>query len=179
MKAKVKIGPTIVRFFILMLGLVFALFSAKILLLLIFKFEFIGLIVFMMMLLFALVFLFFGHSCLSQIIVNQDERSLEIVYLSILRIHKKDSSISGYCVYPFNNGIGTYSGILLELNGGKQIQLSEFDIKNFKEIETAISTFVKYKKDIKLRIWTKFNKILLVIAILLVILMIFGKMPDF
>ena len=71
-----------------------------------------------------------------------------------------------------------YSGILLEFINGQQIQLSEFDTRNFNEIRTVISTFVEIKKDLKLKIWTKFNKILLAYGLLTILLLITGKLLD-
>ena len=48
----------------------------------------------------------------------------------------------------------------------------------FADYRTVISTFVEIKKDLKLKIWTKFNKILLAYGLLTILLLITGKLLD-
>ena len=178
MKTKSKIGPKFLKIIVSIFGIGFAIFSMMILNIIISHFEFIGLIVFMMMSMFALMFSFYGLESIRQIVVRPDQKIIEIVYLGVFRKRFENSEISGFCSYPFSNRIGTYAGILLEFINGKQIQISEFDTRNFKEIETVISSFVESKKDLKLKIWTKFNKILLGYAVFMILLMIIGKLLN-
>lgn len=178
MKTKSKIRPNFLKIIILIFGIGFALFSMFILNVIISDFKFIGLIVFLLISMFAILFSFYGLESLRQIIVIPDQKVIEIVYLGIFRRRFENAEILGFCSYPFINRIGTYSGILLEFISGQQIQLSEFDTKNFEVIKTEISSFVVFKKDLKLKIWTKFNKILLVYGLLTILLMIIGKLLN-
>ena len=178
MKTKTKIGPKILKIIVLIFGIGFAIFSLMILNVIISNFEFIGLIVFLLMSMFALLFSFYGFESLRQIIVIPDQKVIEIVYLGFIRKRFENAEVLGFRSYPFSNRIGNYSGILLEFINGQQIQLSEFDTRNFNEIRTVISTFVEIKKDLKLKIWTKFNKILLAYGLLTILLLITGKLLD-
>ena len=178
MKTKSKLGPKILKVIVSMFGIGFTVFSLMILNVIVSDFEYVGLIVFLMMSMFALLFSFYGFESLRQIIVLPDQKVIEVVYFGVFRKRFENGEILGFRAYPFSNRIGTYSGILLEFINGLQIQLSEFDTKNFKEIKSVLSCFVEYKKDLNLKISTKFNKFLLAYGVLIVLLMVIGKIFD-
>jgi hypothetical protein len=179
MNSKAKIFPTIVKVFVLILGLGFAVFALLILDVLLTDFEYIGLLVLTAISLFSILFLSYSINSLRYIEIDNNHKYLKVIYLGFYKVSYDKSSILGYCSYPFSNRIGTYPGILLEFTNGKQIQLSEFDIKNFKEIEDSISSFIDYKNDIKLKYWTKTNKILVIIGGMAIVMMILGKILKF
>jgi hypothetical protein len=139
------------------------------------EFELIGLLVFLMISMFSSMFLYYGLSSLKQFVFDPNHKTIEIIYLGMFKRIIVEDEVKGFCSFPFVNRIRTYEGILLELKNQKQYQLSEFDIKNFKEIQLAISSFIIYKKDLRLRIWTNFNKALVVISALVLFLLIFSK----
>ena len=174
-RSKPKIGPTLLKLFLLCLGIGFAVFCSMILNLIIHDFEFIGLTAFLMFSLIAFMGLYFGVTSLRTVIVDTDRRTVDIVYLWFWRRTLTEADIAGFNTYPFINRIGTYSGILVQLQNGKQFQLSEFDIKNFTEIKHAMTSFIEQKNELKLNIWTSLNKAVFVYIGIFIIFMGIGK----
>ncbi len=174
-KSKSKFGPTLLKFFLLCIGIGFAVFCFLILNRIVNDFEFIGLIAFLMFSLFAFMGLYFGITSLRTVIVDSDRRTVDIVYLWFSRTTLTETEIDGFSSYPFTNNIGTYRGILVQLHNGKQFQLSEFDIKNFEEIKDAISVFIKQDSHIKLNFWTSLNKYAFMYMGLVLVLLGLGK----
>ncbi|QCK15593.1 hypothetical protein [Mangrovivirga cuniculi] len=175
-KSKAKIGPTLLKLFLLLLGTAFAIFSTMILNNLLEDFEFIGLTVFLMFSIIAFMGLYFGTTSLRTVIIDPERKLINIVYLWFWRTTLTESDIKGYITYPFSNNIGTYQGILIELQNGKQFQLSEFDIKNFSNIKEAISKFIHQNSQLKLNIWTNLNKFAFVYMGIFIALLGLGKL---
>jgi hypothetical protein len=178
MKTKYKIGPTLIKVIISILGISSLIFTIMVLRALLSDFDFIGLLVFTLILMFTLLIVNYSVTSLKQIVVRPDQQIIEIVYLGIFKKRYSKMEIIGFRSYSFLNRIGTYQGILIEFKNGTQMQISEYDIKNFNEIQIAVSTFVEYNKDLKLVLWTKFNKFLLVLGIVSVVIMIIGKLSG-
>jgi len=175
-KSKAKFGPTLLKLFLVLLGTAFAIFCTLILNTLIEDFEFIGLTAFLMFSMIAFMGLYFGTTSLRTVIIDPDRKLINIVYLWFWRTTLTESDIKGYNTYPFTNNIGTYQGILVELQNGKQFQLSEFDIKNFSDIKEAISKFIHQNNQLKLNIWTNLNKYAFVYMGLFIALLGLGKL---
>ena len=176
MKTKPKIGPLILKIILFLIGLGFSAFTSIIFLKLLSDFEYIGGLVFLMMLMVTLMFLNYSISSLKQFTIKPEQGIIEIGYLGLFKTIYDISSIEGYCNYRFSNRIRNYPGILIEFKNGLQVQISEFDIRNFAEVESSIESFVSYNKNLKLLIWTRFNKFLALFGLLLILLMIFGKL---
>jgi hypothetical protein len=124
----------------------------------------------------TLLFLNYGISSLKNIIIKPDQGIIEIVYLGLFKITYEITSVKGYCNYRFSNRIRNYPGILIEFKSGKQVQISEFDINNFAEVKSSIENLVSYDKNLKLTIWTGFNKFLALFGIIMILFMIVGKL---
>ncbi|WMN07870.1 hypothetical protein QYS48_30170 [Marivirga arenosa] len=175
-KSKAKFGPTLLKFFLVLLGTGFATFCVLILNTLIADFEFIGLTAFLIFSLFAFMGLYFGTSSLRTVIIDPEHKLINIVYLGFWRTTLTASDIKGFNTYPFTNNIGTYQGVLVELQNGKQFQLSEFDIKNFSDIKNAIAQFIEQNNQLKLNMWTNLNKSAFIYMGLFIILMLTGQL---
>jgi hypothetical protein len=176
MKTKLKAGPIIISIIISIFGIGSLFFTILILRALLLDFDFIGLLVFTLIFMFALLTVNYSATSLKQIVVRPDQRTIEIIYWGIYKVKFSKMEIIGFRSYPLYNRIGSFQGILLEFKNGKQIQISEYDIKNLKDIQAAISTFVEYKKDLKLSLWTKINMFLLALGIFSIGIMIIGKL---
>ncbi|MDH5694314.1 MAG: hypothetical protein OEZ47_14555 [Gammaproteobacteria bacterium] len=177
-KSKPKIGPTLLKLFLLCLGIGFAIFCSMILNQIIEDFEFIGLTALLMFSLMAFMGLYFGISSLRTVIVDSQRKNVEIVYLWFWRTTVTEAEITGFKSYAFTNNIGIYSGILVQLKNGKQFQLSEFDTKNFTAIRDAMSSFIENKNELKLNIWTSLNKAVFVYAGMFIVLLVVGKILE-
>jgi hypothetical protein len=175
-KSKAKFGPTLLKLFLVLLGTAFAIFCMVILNTLIDDFEFVGLTGFLIFSMIAFMTLYFGITSLRTIIVDPDRKLINIVYPWVWRTTLTETDIKGFNTYPFTNNIGTYKGILVELQNGKQFQLSEFDIRNFNEIKEAISKFIERNKQLKLNMWTNLNKSVFIYMGLFVALMGLGEL---
>jgi hypothetical protein len=175
-RSRAKIGPTLLKLFLVFLGTAFTIFCTLILNTLFEDFEFVGLLAFLMFSMMAFIGLYFGITSLRIIIVDTERKHINIIYLWFWRTTLTKSDIRGFNTYPFTNNIGTYNGILVELRSGKQIQLSEFDIRNFDAIKEAIATFVEWDNQLKLNMWTKLNKSALIYLGLFIALMGLGKL---
>ena len=124
----------------------------------------------------AFMGLYFGTTSLRTVIIDPERKLINIVYLWFWRTTLTESDIKGYNTYPFTNNIGTYHGILVELQNGKQFQLSEFDIKNFSDIKEAISKFIQQNNQLKLNMWTIINKYAFIYVGLFIVLLGLGKL---
>jgi len=173
-----KIGPTLLKLFLLSLGMGFAIFCSMILNQIIKDFEFIGLTALLIFSLIAFMGLYFGISSLRTVIVDSQRKNVEIVYLWFWRKTLTETEITGFKNYAFTNNIGIYSGILVQLKNGKQFQLSEFDIKNFTVIRDAMSSFIENKNELKLNMWTSLNKAVFVYAGMFIFLLVLGKILE-
>lgn len=176
MKTIPKIGPMILKIIVLLIGLGFATLTSMILFKLSTEFDYIGFLVFLMMLMATLMFLNYGLSTIRQFTIRSDQGIIELVYLGLFKTIYEITSIKGYCNYRFSNRIRNYPGILIEFKNGKQVQISEFDIKNFTEVKSSIECFVSYNKNLKLILWTRFNKFLALFGIIMILFMILGKL---
>lgn len=156
MKPKYKLGPIILKIFILLLGIAFAVFSIMMLKVIIINFKFVGVFVFIMISWFASIFLLYGINVLKSITIDLNNKTIELSYLGLFKKQYNISSIKGFCNYPYINRLNIYEGILIEFENGRQFQMNTFEISNFKELQLEISRFVKQRKDLKIKIWNDF-----------------------
>jgi hypothetical protein len=178
MKSKNKIGPLILKLTVLTLGLGLGGFCLLMLSVIIQEFVMAGLIAILVIGFISITTLHLGVNSLKTINIDIERKTLTIRHLGLFETLFTVDKIKGYNRWPFSNRFGTYKGTLIETNDGRQIHLTEFDTKNYKEIRDAVATFVQKNNDIRLKMWTTFNKSAIVFGTVMILFMIIVKIME-
>ncbi len=98
----------------------------------------------------AMGFIYVGLDAVKAITVDPKNKILKVSYLGIYSQVIRQEEILGFALRPFTNKLGTFKGTLVQTRKNKQVQFSEFDYRNYADLEDGVKELAPFDNNIQI-----------------------------
>ncbi|MCA8829023.1 hypothetical protein [Hymenobacter pini] len=152
-KPSYKILSVVVSIFTIMMGTASAVFAAFLLKAVLGDFSGLGLFIYLMFISISGVLLLGGLTNSFGIRVVADDAQFVIYCLYVFKIRYSTLELLGYKAYSHWTKYGMYQGFFIETRQGTQYAFSEFQLANYKSIESAVTEAIPSNNNLQRQLW--------------------------